>query len=82
MEDKIMMSAVLGNIKGMCDLMMHGTIESATQNVHTTFKCALNDMLMLQNQVYNKMAEKGWYPAEQEEAQKIEAAKQQFANAS
>ncbi len=81
MEDKIMMSAVLGNIKGMCDLMMHGTIESATQNVHTTFKCALNDMLMLQNQVYNKMAEKGWYPAEQAEAQKIEAAKQQFANA-
>lgn len=81
MEDKIMMSAVLGNIKGMCDLMMHGTIESATQNVHTTFKCALNDMLMLQNQVYNKMAEKGWYPTEQAEAQKIEAAKQQFANA-
>ncbi len=81
MEDKIMMSAVLGNIKGMCDLMMHGTIESATQNVHTTFKCALNDMLTLQNQMYNKMAEKGWYPSEQAETQKIEAAKQQFINA-
>lgn len=78
MDDKTMMSTVLGNVKGMCDLMMHGTIESATPNVHATFKCALNDMLVMQNQIYSKMSEKGWYPAEQAETQKIDAAKQKF----
>ena len=62
MDDKTMMTAVLGNVKGMCDLMMHGTVESSTPNVHATFKCALNDMLILQNQIYAKMSEKGWYP--------------------
>lgn len=80
MDDKTMMSAVLGNVKGMCDLMMHGTIESATPNVHATFKCALNDMLVMQNQIYAKMSEKGWYPMEQAEPDKVETAKQKFSN--
>jgi spore coat protein CotF len=79
MDDKTMMTAVLGNVKGMCDLMMHGTIESSTPNVHATFKSTLNDMLVMQNTIYAKMAEKGWYPAEQAEAQKITEAKQKFA---
>lgn len=80
MDDKTMMSAVLGNVKGMCDLMMHGAIESSTPNVHSTFKCALNDMLALQNQIYSKMSEKGWYKSQQAEPQKIQSAKQRFAN--
>ena len=80
MDDKTMMATVLGNVKGMCDLMMHGTIESATPNVHAAFKCALDDMLAAQNQIYTQMSAKGWYPAEQAETQKITAAKQKFAN--
>ena len=74
------MENLLLNLKGECDLMMHGTIESATPNVHATFKCALGDMLVMQNQIYAKMSEKGWYPMEQAETQKIAAAKQKFAN--
>ena len=80
MEDKIIMSTVLGNVKGMCDLMMHGTIESATPAVHGAFKCALDDMLCMQNRIYNEMNAKGWYPTAQAEAQKISAVKQKFAN--
>ena len=80
MEDKIMMSTVLGNVKGMCDLMMHGTIESSTPAVHGAFQCALDEMLCMQNRIYNEMSAKGWYPAEQAEAQKIAAIKQKFAN--
>ncbi len=79
MEDKIMMSTVLGNVKGMCDLMMHGTVESATPAVHGAFQCALDDMLCIQNQIYKEMSAKGWYPAEQAEAQKIAGIKQKFA---
>ena len=80
MEDKIMMSTVLGNIKGMCDLMMHGTIESSTPAVHGAFQCALDDMLCMQNRIYHEMSAKGWYPAEQAEAQKIANIKQKFSN--
>ena len=80
MNDKEIMTNILNAVKGECDLMMHGTIESATPNVHATFKCALNDMLVMQNQIYAKMSEKGWYPMEQAEAQKITQTKQKFAN--
>ena len=79
MDDKIVMSTVLGNVKGMCDLMMHGTIESATPDVHSAFKCALDEMLCMQNRIYSEMSAKGWYPAEQAEAQKIAATKQKYA---
>ena len=37
MDDKTIMSTILGNVKGCCDLMMHGSIESSTPNVHSTF---------------------------------------------
>ena len=80
MDDKTMMASVLGNVKGMCDLMMHGTVESATPNVHATFKCALNDMLVMQNQIYAKMAQKGWYPAENAQQNEINKVKQKYAN--
>ena len=80
MQDREIMENLLLNLKGECDLMMHGTIESATPNVHATFKCALNDMLVMQNQIYAKMSEKGWYPMEQAETQKITETKQKFAN--
>ena len=80
MNDKEIMTGILNAVKGECDLMMHGTIESATPNVHAAFKCALDDMLAAQNQIYTQMSAKGWYPAEQAEAQKITDAKQKFAN--
>ena len=67
--------------KGVCDLFMHGSIESATQNVHDAFNCALNDSLCLQENVYSQMAQKGWYPAEQVEQQKINTVKQKFTGA-
>lgn len=78
MEDRVIMDNILSTTKSACDLMMHGTIESATPNVHSTFKTALNDCLDMQNKIYSKMVEKGWYPTQQAEEQKISAAKQKF----
>jgi len=78
MDDKIVMSTVLGNVKGMCDLMMHGTIESATPRVHNTFKNALDEMLCIQSRIYGEMSKKGWYPAEQAQTQQIAATKQKY----
>ena len=80
MEDKLIMDNILTSTKGACDLFMHGTIESATPDVHSAFSQVLNDTLAMQNAIYNKMSEKGWYPSEQAPQQKIDAAKQKFSN--
>ena len=48
---------------------------------HCTFKEILNDTLCMQNEVYNTMAQKGWYPVQQAEQQQIEQVKQKFAQA-
>lgn len=78
MDDKNLMENILLLEKGVCDLYMHGSIESSTQNVHQAFKTALNDSLNMQDTIYDKMAQKGWYPTEQVEQSKIETVKQKF----
>ena len=78
MDDKLIMETLLNNVKGACDLMMHGSIESPTPNVRSTFTSTLNDTLAIQNQIYSKMAAKGWYPAATAEQKQIDAVKQKF----
>ena len=80
MEDKDLMEKELLVIKGVCDLYLHGTIESTTAEVHCAFKDALNESLDIQNKLYNLMAEKGWYKTEIAEQQKIDTTKQKYAN--
>ena len=79
MEDKDIMEKELLILKGVCDLYLHGTIESTTAEVHSAFKDALNTSLDIQNKVYNLMAEKGWYKTETAEQDKIDKVKQKFA---
>ncbi len=78
MEDKDLMEKELLLVKGVCDLYLHGTIESSTAEVHTAFKEALNVSLDIQNKIYNLMAEKGWYPMETVEQAKIDTLKQKY----
>lgn len=79
MDDKTIMENILLLEKGVCDLYMHGTLESSTANVHQTFGGALNTALQMQDTVYGKMTAKGWYPTEQVEQNKITTVKQKFA---
>ncbi len=78
MDDRNLMENMLLTTKGVCDLYLHGAIESSTQNVHTTFEQALNECLCMQNEIYTQMASKGWYPSEQAQPQQITKVKQQF----
>lgn len=78
MDDKNLMENMLLLEKGVCDLYMHGTIESSTDNVHRTFSTALNDALCMQDTIYGKMSAKGWYPTESAEQNKVSAVKQKF----
>ncbi len=78
MDDRTIMDNILTATKSACDLMMHGAIESSTPDVHSTFTQAFNDTLCMQNKIYSKMSEKGWYPTQQTDQQKINAVKQKF----
>ncbi len=79
MDDKCIMENLLLTTKGVCDLYLHGTIESSTQNVHQTFDRALGDSLCMQDDIYRKMSSKGWYSTENAEMEKIQKVKNQYA---
>lgn len=81
MNDQSIMENILLTTKGVCDLYMHGALESGTANVHGAFDQALKETLSMQDGLYQKMSQKGWYPTEQVEQQKIEQVHQKFANA-
>ncbi|MCH5200694.1 MAG: spore coat protein [Oscillospiraceae bacterium] len=78
MDDKSLMENILLLEKGVCDLYMHGAIESSTANVHQAFNTALNDSLCMQDDVYKKMSGKGWYQTEQVEQNKINTVRTKF----
>ena len=80
MEDKDLMENHLLLVKGVCDLYLHGMIESTCQDVHTQFQNALNEELNIQNKLYNLMKEKGWYKTDEAESNKLAMAKAKFGN--
>ncbi len=79
MDDKSLMENMLLLEKGVCDLFMHATIESPTPKVHEVFCSSLNSALAMQDDIYDRMANKGWYSVEQAEQPKIQVVKQKFA---
>lgn len=79
MDDKCIMENLLLTTKGVCDLYLHGTIESSTTEVHQAFDRALNHSLCMQDDIYKKMSSKGWYSTEQAEQTKLMKVKNQFA---
>lgn len=80
MNDQAIMQNLLLTTKGVCDLYLHGTIESSTKNVHDAFDSALKESLCMQAGIYQKMASKGWYPSTQAEQQKVQQVKTKFQN--
>ena len=81
MNDQAIMENLLLTTKGMCDLYMHGTVESSTQNVHQAFNTALADSLCMQDDIYKQMTAKGWYQTEEADTQQMAQVKQKFAQA-
>lgn len=78
MNERDLMEDVLLVLKGAADLYLHGTIESSTLNVHTTFEKVLNDTLCMQRSLCCN-GTKGWYPSQAADQQQIEQVKQKFA---
>ncbi|MEG0049987.1 MAG: spore coat protein [Clostridia bacterium] len=80
MNDQAIMENLLQTTKGVCDLYMHGTIESATPNVHTAFDDALEQSLCMQDNIYKRMSQQGWYPTEQAPQPQVDKVKNKFAS--
>ena len=78
MDDKNLMEDILLLEKGVCDLFMHGTIESSTQTVHGAFRAALSESLCMQDTIYSKMEAKGWYTTSPADGNKVGSVKQKF----
>ena len=79
MDDKNLMENLILLEKGVCDLYLHGTLESAgTQKVHDAFDCALNCSLQIQDQLYEKMSAKGGYQTQQAASQQMQQIKDKF----
>ena len=78
MDDKCIMENLLLTTKGVCDLYMHGTIESPTANVHQAFTNALSDTIAMQDSIYKQMTAKGWYKTEQAPQQQLTQVQQKF----
>ena len=80
MNDKEILEGILLTTKGVCDLYLHGSIESSTPKVHEAFHTALDSALCMQNAIYNQMAGHGWYAPEQAQPQQLQQVRQKFAN--
>ena len=78
MDDKNLMEGILLLEKGVCDLYMHGTLESPSDNVHKVFNSALNESLSMQDTLYEKMQAKGWYPTDMADQTKINTVKMKY----
>lgn len=78
MDDKNLMQNLLLLEKGCCELYMHGAVESANPNVLNAFSSAYDDSLSMQGEIFNKMAEKGWYNIAQVDQQKIDTLRNQY----
>ena len=77
-NDRNVMENLLLLEKSACDLYMHGAIEASAEQVFNSFSSALNQSLQLQNQIYTKMKEKGWYAPEMAGQDKVQQLKQKF----
>lgn len=78
MDDKSIMEGMLLTSKGVCDLYLHGSMESSNPDVHKVFCTALNESMCMQDTLYKKMSEKGWYQQQNVQQQYMQQVKQKF----
>lgn len=71
MNDQLLMENMLLLLKSTTEVFVHGSLESSTKAVHNVLKNGLDEILKLQDDLYNKMTECGWYNISNVEAKTI-----------
>jgi spore coat protein CotF len=78
LTDRDRMEGFLTAAKNACDLYLHGVMEASTPQVRQTFSRALNESLVMQDDIYRLMAKEGWYTSQQAQQQQIQQVRQKF----
>ncbi|OGO87013.1 MAG: coat protein F [Clostridiales bacterium GWF2_36_10] len=79
MDDKTIMENMLYTVKAASGLFFNGTMEASTSNVRSTFDRALTKSMQIENDIYCRMSDRGWYQVTPVEQQKIDQTAQKFA---
>ncbi|HBR32065.1 MAG: spore coat protein [Eubacteriales bacterium] len=79
MDDKSLMESLLITVKGASGIYYHGMVESSTANVRNTFDNALSKTLQMQNDIFCRMRDKGWYQTQPVDQKQITQTAQKFA---
>lgn len=61
MNDKIIMENMLLLLKSTVEVYVHGSLESSNKPVHNALKSNLDEIIKMQDELYQKMTECGWY---------------------
>ena len=80
MNDKELMNDLLSTVKFNCDLLLNGTVESATPEVRDAFNTCLFEWLKVQDEIARKISARGWYEVSPAEPAKIRQTERKFAN--
>lgn len=71
MEDKLIYENILLILKSNMEVYTHGTLESSNPCIRESIQYGLFETLKMQNELYNKMKELGWYQVENIDSNKI-----------
>lgn len=71
MNDQLIMDNYLLILKSTVEVYVHGTLESSNQDIKSTLKDSLNQILTCQENTYNEMTKYGWYTTQNVDANVI-----------
>jgi len=71
MSDQLLLENMLLILKSNMEVYVHGTLESSNKNTRNALEFGLQTTLKLQEDLYNKMTECGWYQVKNVEAKTI-----------
>ena len=60
--DKLIMENYLLVLKSTVEVFVHGTLESSNEDIRSTLKNGLNNIMTCQAKTYDLMTKYGWYP--------------------
>lgn len=71
MNDRLLLENMLLLLKSTVEVYVHGSLESSNKPVHNALKHNLDEIIKMQDDLYNKMTEYGWYVVQNIETKQI-----------
>jgi len=78
LNDKDLMTSVLTELKHMADALNTSILEASSEELRRDYLNILTDVYNAQKQVFDAMAQRGWYQPKPAQPQDIQQAKNKF----